>query len=102
MKLLIALLPSYDMVFPEHAAQLYPAVKDRVLQVNLRIYRRIYEILRDEEIEAVDLLDAMQQDGRVSLFARDFHIFIDGHRLVARVLAEPMRRHLNFSSSNPR
>jgi hypothetical protein len=89
--LLVALLPSYDVTFPERAASTKPEVRALLGgNPNANLRAGVLAALRELGIPYVDLLERFRADGRDELYARDFHIYVEGHHLVADALVEPV------------
>jgi hypothetical protein len=85
---LVTLLPSFDLVFPERVA----ALNERARQVqatdaNGRLRARLLADAKALGLATVDPLDAFRADGREDLFATDYHIFLRGHVLLAAQIA---------------
>lgn len=85
---LVALLPGYDLVFPERVA----AISERTREVeatgaNGRLRQRLLADAKELGLPTVDPLDAFRADGREDLFATDYHIFLRGHALLAAQIA---------------
>ncbi len=91
MSLVFALVPSYDLVFPERAAARGERVAEVVSAgINARLRDGLRALLAERGLDCVDLLETFRQDGRDALYAADYHIFIEGHRLLAEALLEPV------------
>jgi len=96
--LILALLPGFDLAFPERVAQLGPAARAAAeAGANLRLHEGLAADARELSIELVDALPAFRSDGRPSLYADDYHLFVDGHRLLADLLFEPLRAAMTAS-----
>lgn len=87
-RVLWALLPSFDLVFPEHAKGLGDGAKDVIESGAQRRMRDAFVAeLQKRDAKVVDLELAFRADGRAgTLYAKDFHIFRDGHRVAAEAL----------------
>lgn len=86
-----ALLPSFDLVFPECLRALggpAAAVADSGAQRQLE--RALRGLLTQRGITPVDVESAFRRDGELSLYAADYHIDRRGHD----VLAECIQPHL--------
>jgi hypothetical protein len=88
-QVLWALLPSFDLAFPDYAKGLGKGVE---AVVNSGAQRRMRDAFVAELTKRgsaiVDLETAFKDDGRaLTLYAKDFHIYRDGHRVAADVLA---------------
>jgi len=89
--LIVALLPSYDVTFPERTASLKPELRSLLVgNPNVNLRSGVLAALSELRIPYVDLLERFRADGRDALYARDFHIYVEGHRLVAEALVEPV------------
>jgi hypothetical protein len=89
--LLIALLPSFDLVFPQRAAS--ASEPTRVLlqhNPNVNVRAALLSTLLELGIPHVDLLERFRADGRAEIYASDYHIYVEGHRRVADALLEPV------------
>lgn len=85
---LVTLLPSYDLVFPERVAALNPRAHEvQATDANGRLRARLLADAKELGLAAVDPLDAFRADGREDLFATDYHIFLRGHALLAAQIA---------------
>ncbi len=90
-ELQVALLPSYDLAFPERAAALGPRVAEALASsANLRLRDGLRTQLAERGIATIDLLDAFRADGRDELYALDGHLFVAGHRCLADALARSL------------
>jgi hypothetical protein len=89
--LLVALLPGYDLVFPERAAARNQAVRALVDgNPNVNVRAELLAALAELGIPYVDLLDRFRADGRDAIYALDRHIYVEGHRHVAEALLGPV------------
>jgi lysophospholipase L1-like esterase len=87
MPLIVALLPSYDLVFPERAAAESPGVRDLVAgNPNVNVRAGLLAMLAELGIPYVDLVEPFRADGRDALYALDYHIYVEGPRLLAEAL----------------
>jgi lysophospholipase L1-like esterase len=87
----VALLPSYDMVFPDRAAALGPRVAEALgSAANARLRDGLKSLLAERGISAIDLQDEFRADGRDVLYALDGHIHVAGHRLLGEALARSL------------
>lgn len=87
-----ALLPSFDLVFPEHAQGLGKVADELVRSGIQRRLRDGFTALLDErKAQVVDFEPAFRTDGKLDLFALDFHVYVRGHRVMADTLREPIR-----------
>ncbi len=86
-RLMVVQLPSYDVVFPDGARALSENA-ERLVDAGLarHWHQRFGEMLREGEVESIDLLPAFEECGEPSIYASDYHIFEKGHFLVARAL----------------
>lgn len=87
-----ALLPSVDLIFPQHlrtASEVAGTVVDSGVQREM--FEWFAHELERKEAKFVDLRPAFERDGRLSLYAVDFHIWREGHRLVAEGVAPLVR-----------
>ena len=90
-ELQVALLPSYDLVFPERAAALGPRVAEALASgANLRLRDGLRQLLTERGIPTIDLLDEFRADGRDELYALDGHLFVAGHDRLAEALASSL------------
>lgn len=87
-----ALLPSFDLVFAEHAQGL-GKVADEVVRsgIQRRLRDGFVALLDERKAQVVDFEPAFRADGKLDLYALDFHVYVRGHRLMADVLREPIR-----------
>lgn len=84
------LLPSFDLVFPDKVEGLGPLVKEVVQGgAQMRMHDAFREVLGSAGADSLDLLEVFRADRRLSLYAIDFHIYRDGHRVLADAL-EPL------------
>lgn len=99
---LVALLPSYDLVFPDRVAAVNDAARAAAAAgANGRFRERMVALTAELGLPAVDVLDSFRAWGREDLYATDYHIFVKGHELLAtRIgaaleapLLESLRRH---------
>lgn len=82
------LLPSCDLVFPEHAKSLSKLAAEVVAGGSQRRTRDAFAaLLARLQVRVVDAEPAFRQDGRLGLYALDYHIYRAGHALLADVLA---------------
>jgi lysophospholipase L1-like esterase len=86
-RLLVALLPSFDLVFPEQAS----LAGDRVVEVvasgvQRDLHRDFLGLLERHGVDHVDLLPIFQGVGKVDLYAHDFHIWKRGHATLAEAV----------------
>ncbi|MGE0144435.1 MAG: SGNH/GDSL hydrolase family protein [Planctomycetota bacterium] len=82
--LLWVLIPSFDLVQPKHASglsKLAGEVVDGGVQRKLR--DGFMALLADRSADVIDLEPVFVADGRLELYALDFHIYREGHRLLA-------------------
>ncbi|MSR46217.1 MAG: hypothetical protein EXS13_03985 [Planctomycetes bacterium] len=94
-QLLVALIPSYDVAFPTRAAALGERVAEVVTSgANGRLRAELRALLAQLGIPCIDVLESFQADGRDALYATDYHIFVEGHRLLAEALTEPLSESL--------
>lgn len=87
--LLVAVIPSFDLVFPDRAG----AVSEQAAALvrrnpNVNLHAALVAALHQQEIPTVDLLGRFRAEGRLELYAEDYHIHVLGHRLVAEALLE--------------
>jgi hypothetical protein len=81
--LLFVLLPSYDMVFPDQTKQMSAYARNVVENKgNMRLLSRIENILDGEGCDLVNLLPVFVEGSRPFLYANDFHIWQEGHKLI--------------------
>lgn len=82
-----ALLPSFDLVFPDQARSL-GKLADEVgtALVQRRIRDQFVRLLQANHARAVDFEPAFRAEGKTHLYAIDFHVYRAGHRLMAEVL----------------
>jgi len=89
--LLVAVLPSFDLVFPEPASAVSaPAAALLRRKTNVNLHAALVAALYEQGIETVDLLPRFRADGRLALYAEDYHIHVLGHQLLADALIEPL------------
>ncbi|MCA8949338.1 MAG: SGNH/GDSL hydrolase family protein [Planctomycetes bacterium] len=91
-QLVVVALPSFDLVFPERAS-LASARAAEVVQsaTQNRMHDDFLALLRRRGIDHVDLLPVFQRDGRLELYAGDFHIWKPGHRAIADAVLPRLR-----------
>lgn len=94
-ELVLAVVPSFDLVFPERAA-LMGAYESRVVASGGQraFYAWFVERARGAGLEVVDLEPVFREDRRFDLYARDFHVYTRGHAFLAEALLEPVRARL--------
>ena len=95
-RLFIALLPPFDLVFPDRAA----AASDYASEVVVggeqqRFHDAIHAALARARIGTLDLLPRFREIAAPELYALDYHIWKRGHRLLAEELAGPVRTMLD-------
>jgi len=91
MRLIVAVLPSYDLVFPETVRAVNAPVRELMERnVNVNLRAALFAALTELGIEPVDLLERFRSAHAPGLFADDYHIYVGGHRLVAEALLEPV------------
>ena len=90
LQVVFALVPSYDLVFPDRAAEKNEQVA-KVVRAgwNGRVRDRFRALLDERGITVVDLVEGFRRDGRDELYASDYHIGVEGHRQLAEALFEP-------------
>lgn len=90
-ELLLVLLPSYEMVFPERAAALAEPVA-RLLRgsPNLALLEDLKGILTRRGCAFADLLPEFRRRGTDQLYASDYHIWLEGHQLVAEAVEQQL------------
>jgi len=87
--LLFVLLPSYDMVFPEQAMKMSAyARKATANRGNMCLLGHMKNILCEESCNVVNLLPVFIESRRPFLYAGDFHIWQEGHKLIADSIYE--------------
>lgn len=91
-RVLWALLPSFDLVFADHARGLG---KGAATVVSSGVQRRMRDAfvaeLEQHNAAIVDLEPAFVANGKpLTLYAMDFHIYRLGHRVAAETLASPI------------
>lgn len=92
---LVALLPSYDLVFPEKRTSWGTAASALAeSNPNRSLYEGARQLLERRSLPWVDLLPSFATDHREELYATDFHIFVAGHALVAEELGPALQREL--------
>lgn len=90
-RLVVGLLPSYDLVFPDRVASYGARAMEAVAGgANERLRAEFRALLAARSIAAVDLVETFRADGRDALYATDYHVWIDGHRLFAEALQAPI------------
>lgn len=90
-----ALLPPLDLVFPEHARNASSGAREVVESgVQLAFHRWFRGMLAARGATVVDLLPVFAADGRLEIYAFDLHVFELGHRLLAEALVAPVERAL--------
>lgn len=91
-----ALLPSFDLVLPDHTMSLGPVAKRLCEKGTQRAMRDAFvAVLNGRGLRIVDFEPAFRVDRSPALYAKDFHVYRKGHRLMADalrpVLAELLR-----------
>ena len=82
------LLPSCDLVFPEHGKSLSPRAAEVIDGGAQRRLRDAFAtLLAAQQVRVVDAEPAFVKDGRLGLYALDYHVYRAGHRLLAETLA---------------
>lgn len=90
-RLVVALIPSYDLLFPERVARCGERAMEAVRAGgNARLRAGLLARLAQRGIACADLHDALRADGRDELYATDYHLFVAGHRLLAEALLAPV------------
>jgi hypothetical protein len=84
-------VPSYDLVFPDrliaHGGRIAETMR---AGANARLRDRFRSLLAECGATGVDVVERFREDGRDLLYADDFHLFIEGHRLLAEAMVEPV------------
>ncbi|MFT4514339.1 MAG: hypothetical protein ACI89X_002923 [Planctomycetota bacterium] len=93
-RVLWALLPSFDLVFGDHAKGLGKGAESVVESGAQRRMRDAFVAeLMKRGAAIADLEPAFKADGRATtLYAKDFHIYRDAHRVAAEALAAPINK----------
>lgn len=95
-ELLFALLPSFDLVFPDLLVTTSEPLREIIESgVQLDLHSWFADELEQRKIEYVDLLPVFQADGHLDLYAVDCHIWKRGHKLLAESVLEPIQRLLS-------
>lgn len=91
--LVVVMLPSFTLAFPEKAQTAVPDKIKAVIKSGTQ--QAFYDWFRGElterEVETIDLLPAIRKDGRQTLYANDMHLWIPGHRLLAEAMAATLK-----------
>lgn len=91
-KVLWALLPSYDLVFPERTAALSAVAAQVVASGAQRQMRdQFVRLLAQRQATVVDFEPTFRAKGGSALYASDFHVYRRGHELMAEALQAPLR-----------
>jgi hypothetical protein len=88
------LLPSFNLVFADHANGLGKGAESVINSGAQRRMRNAFvaELTKRGAVIA-DLDPAFKADGRATtLYAKDFHIYRDAHRVAAKALAAPINK----------
>ena len=94
-EVLWVLLPSFDLVFPECVAALGDDAAALVRSgAQRRLADALADLLRRRGNEPVVLERAFRGDGRLDLYAADFHIDARGHAVLADAILGPLRARL--------
>jgi hypothetical protein len=89
--LIVAVLPSFDLIFPERVAAVNePARALMARNVNVNLHAALVATLYELGIPTVDLRERFRTDASEDLFADDYHIYVGGHGLVADALVAPL------------
>jgi hypothetical protein len=89
--LLVAVLPSFDLIFPDRvAAMSEPLQRLMARNVNVNLYASLVSTLYELGIPTVDLRNQFRVAERDGLYADDYHIYVGGHRVVAEALLTPL------------
>ncbi len=90
-RVLWTLLPSFDLVFPEHAGNLSAGAKAAIAAGGQRRLRDGFAaLLTARGATVVDVEPAIAADGALDVYALDFHVYRRGHRLLADALRQPL------------
>jgi hypothetical protein len=90
------LLPSYDMVFPEVVRRMSPRGAALMGQrLNDRLDAEFSAILSAHGQKFVDLLPVFKAHKSPTLYAGDYHIWQEGHRLLADAVAPELKARLS-------
>ncbi len=82
------LLPSFDLVFPDHTAGLGKVTAEVVQAGVQRTMRDAFAgVLTARGARVLDMEPLFAKDGSLALYAKDFHIYRRAHRLLADALA---------------
>lgn len=87
--LLVAVLPTFDLVFPDRAEAAGPKTVELVATgIQQRMHASVLELLRKNAIDHIDLLPVYRDIGTLDLFAQDFHIWKRGHVAIAEAVVD--------------
>jgi hypothetical protein len=90
-RVLWTLLPSFDLVFPEQAANLSAGAKVAVASgAQRRLRDGFAALLAGRGATVVDVEPLFAADGKLDVYALDFHVYRKGHRLLAAALQQPL------------
>ncbi len=94
-KVIWALLPSFDLVFPERTQGL-SKLADEVVRggAQRRLRDALVAVLADMKAHVVDVETHFRADGNLALYAMDFHIYRRGHQQLFEALRGPIAAHL--------
>ena len=82
------LLPSFDLVFPDHTEGLGKGAQEVVRSGAQRRMRDAFaNVLDQHKVRVLDLEPMFKKDGTLALYAKDFHVYRRAHRLMADALA---------------
>lgn len=89
--LVVAVLPSFDVIFPDRVAAVSEPLR-RLMEkkVNVNLYASLVSTLYELGIATVDLRNHFREEVRDGLYAKDYHIYVGGHRVVAEALLTPL------------
>lgn len=91
-QLVLALLPSCDLVLPNAVRVLDNPVIRSVLNsgIQQKFYDWFLSSLQKQGIEHMDLLPLLRRHGQTELFANDLHIWVPAHRLIADAMFQKL------------
>jgi hypothetical protein len=90
-QVLWALLPSFDLAFPDHTMGMSPLAAEVVRDGAQRRLRDAFvDVLRAADANVVDVEPAFRRDGAITIYALDFHVYRRGHRLLFETLRAPI------------
>jgi hypothetical protein len=89
--LVVAVLPSFDLIFPERVAAVNDQARALMARsVNVNLHAALVATLYELGISTVDLRERFRTEATEDFYADDHHIYVGGHRLLADALVAPL------------